>query len=54
MNIYEIGERYFGLSIKMEDRAFSTKLPKTSKNFNTAISEFMNELKTFLKGANND
>ena len=54
MNIYEIGENYFGLSIKMEDRAFSTKLPNTSKNFNTAISEFMNELKTFLKGANND
>jgi hypothetical protein len=33
MNLYEIGEKYFGVSIKLEDRSFSTKLPKSSHNF---------------------
>ena len=37
MNMYEIGEKYFGVSIKLEDRSFSTKLPKSSHNFKKAI-----------------
>lgn len=37
MNLYEIGDKYFGVSIKLEDRSFSTKLPKSSHNFNKAI-----------------
>ena len=53
MNIYEIGEKYFGVSIKLEDRAFSTKLPRSSHNFNKAVSQFLKELENFLKGADN-